>query len=66
MTENETIEKAMNLFREAYGLQMKGELDLAVRFYRKSISCHPTAEAYTYLGWTFSFQGRLRGCHRRV
>ena len=48
----------MKLFREAYDLQMEGELDLAVRFYRKSINCHPTAEAFTYLGWTFSFQGR--------
>ena len=58
MTEKKTIEKAMQLFRDAYGLQMEGKLDLAVRFYQKSINCHPTAEAYTYLGWTFSFLGR--------
>ncbi len=40
-------------------LQMQGELDLAVTLYQRSIELFPTAEAYTYLGWTYRFQGKL-------
>ena len=54
----ENRDKALKLFREGYCCQMEGQLDVAVRLYRESISCHPTAEAHTYLGWTYSFQGR--------
>ena len=50
---------AAELFRQAYQLQMQGELDLAVRLYQRSIELHPTAEAYTYLAWTYRFQGKL-------
>jgi len=49
---------AIDLFRQAYGLQMKGEFDQAASLYRKSIEVFPTAEAYTFLGWTFSFMGK--------
>ncbi len=58
MSDKETIEKAQQLFREAYHRQSEGKLDAAVRLYRESIHCHPTAEAYTFLGWAYSFQGR--------
>jgi Tfp pilus assembly protein PilF len=51
--------RAIRLFKEAYDLQMKGELDAAARLYKESIDSHPTAEAYTFLGWTYSFMGRL-------
>ena len=53
------FEMAVELFRKAYDLQMQGELELAVSFYKRSIELHPTAEAYTYLGWTYRFQGKL-------
>ena len=46
--------KALELLREAYSAQMNGELGNAVRLYQESIQCHPTAEAYTFLGWTYS------------
>jgi len=39
--------------------QMAGELEEAIRLYKKSISIYPTADAHTYLGWTYSFQGRI-------
>ena len=39
---------------------MNGQLDLAIEFYKRSIEAYPTAEAYTFLGWTYSFQGKLR------
>jgi len=38
---------------------MQGELDPAIELYRRSIEVCPTAEAHTFLGWTYSFQGRL-------
>src|SRR6266404_1140373 len=50
---------AVNLFQRAYMLQMEGELDRAAELYRESIDLCPTAEAYTFLGWTYRFQGRL-------
>ena len=58
MSEKESLEKAVRLFHEAYRFQMQGKLDEAVRLYHESISSHPTAEAHTFLGWTYSFQGR--------
>ncbi|MBI4242168.1 MAG: tetratricopeptide repeat protein [Candidatus Rokubacteria bacterium] len=36
---------------------MRGELDEAIACYKKSIECFPTAEAHTFLGWTYSFKG---------
>ena len=38
---------------------MEGEYDRAAELYQKSIAIHPTAEAHTFLGWTFHFQGKL-------
>jgi tetratricopeptide (TPR) repeat protein len=49
-------ETAEEYFRRAYEAQMAGELDQAVAYYRKSIELAPTAEAHTFLGWTYSFQ----------
>src|SRR5688500_14687134 len=59
MDPEERLEKAVDLFRQAYGAQMRGELDRAVELYQQSIALHPTAEAHTFLGWTYSFQGSL-------
>lgn len=53
------IEKALDLFRQAYDRQMSGEMDEAIALYLASIALHPTAEAHTFLGWTYSFQGRF-------
>jgi Tfp pilus assembly protein PilF len=52
-------ELAQQLFQEAYQLQMQGDLELAIDFYKRSIEIYPTAEAYTFLGWTYRFQGKL-------
>lgn len=53
------LDMAVELFRKAYQLQMEGELDLAISLYKRSIELHPTAEAYTFLGWTYRFQGKI-------
>ncbi len=58
MTEAERRQKAVELLQEAYRRQMGGELERAIELYRESIALHPTAEAHTFLGWTYSFQGR--------
>ena len=52
-------ELAIHLLKEAYKHQMDGDLEKAVEIYKKSIEACPTAEAYTFLGWTYSFMGRV-------
>jgi Tfp pilus assembly protein PilF len=67
---DEDKREAWGLFQKAYELQMKGELEEAVTLYKQSLECHPTAEAFTFLGWTYSFMGRLddaiEECHRAI
>jgi Tfp pilus assembly protein PilF len=67
---SENRDRAIGLWREAYGHQMAGELDRAIEVYQESIRVCPTAEAHTFLGWTYSFQGRLdeatAECHRAI
>ncbi len=57
-TEKLKREQALNLFKQAYEHQMRGELDKAIELYARSIEIFPTAESHTFLGWTYSFQGR--------
>jgi len=54
---NPSKQRAAELFNEAYSAQMSGDLSTAIKLYKKSIEIHPTAEAFTFLGWTYSFQG---------
>jgi Tfp pilus assembly protein PilF len=51
-------EKAAELFREAHTAQRSGDIGNAVRLYQESLQMHPTAEAHTFLGWTYSFLRR--------
>src|SRR6202035_2969986 len=46
-------------FQEAFAAQMAGEYDRAVELYTESLALHPTSEAYTFLGWTYHFQGKM-------
>jgi len=57
MAENGALDQAIEFFQIAYRHQMKGELEKAVELYRQSIEAFPTAEAHTFLGWTYSFMG---------
>ena len=52
-------ERAIELIGEAMKLQMEEEFDDAIRLYKESIALYPTADAHTYLGWAYSFKGRL-------
>jgi tetratricopeptide (TPR) repeat protein len=64
------LELAIRLFQEAHRFQMQGDLEEAISLYSKSIEAHPTAEAHTFLGWTYSFQGRyeeaIEECKRAI
>jgi len=53
------LEQAEFFFQEGYRRQMSGDLDAAVENYRRSIEFYPTAEAHTFLGWAYSFQGKI-------
>ncbi len=59
MAGEERFQRAVELLREAYRHHMAGDLEGAIALYRQSIALHPTAEAHTFLGWTYSFQNRL-------
>lgn len=50
---------AAEYLRRAFQAQMSGDFDTAIDLYQRSIAASPTAEAHTFLGWTYSFQGRL-------
>jgi Tfp pilus assembly protein PilF len=54
----EHLREAMQLFQEAYQRQMRGDLEEAIALYTRSIETFPTAEGYTFRGWTYSFLGR--------
>ena len=56
-TRNPAKCEAIALFYEAFEAQQAGKYAEAVRLYKKSVEVFPTAEAYTFLGWTYSFQG---------
>ncbi len=72
LTEEQAAAKreALRLFQAAYEAQMRGELDEAADLYKQSIDAFPTAEAHTFLGWTYSFMGRtedaIAECHLAI
>jgi tetratricopeptide (TPR) repeat protein len=59
MADPDAVRQATELWQEAHRYQMAGDLELAIETYTRSIEVQPTAEAHTYLGWTYSFQNRL-------
>src|SRR5207302_10612197 len=59
MAEETRQERAIRLFQEASEHQMQKELDEAVELYKKSIEAYPTAEAHTFLGWTYCRMRRI-------
>lgn len=70
MTDDPRRELAVRLLQEAYQHQMNKELEEAVELYQRSLAAYPTAEAYTFLGWTYSWMGRIDDaiaeCHKAI
>jgi len=56
---NSQHQLAHELFEQAYAAQMNGDFDQAVDLYKRSLAIFPTAEAHTFLGWTYHFQGKV-------
>jgi tetratricopeptide (TPR) repeat protein len=52
--ENLTRQQAKILMERGLRHQMKGEVADAILLYKRSIAVFPTAEAYTFLGWSYS------------
>jgi Tfp pilus assembly protein PilF len=52
--------EARQRFQEAFAAQVQGDYERAVELYRGSLALHPTAEAHTFLGWTYHFQGKIQ------
>ena len=50
---------AAEFLERALQAQMSGDFAAAIDLYQRSIAACPTAEAHTFLGWTYSFQGRM-------
>lgn len=63
-------QQAMLLFDRAFRLQRSGKWADAIIIYRHSIKIFPTAEAYTFLGWTYSQMNRyeeaIEMCHKAI
>ena len=52
-------EQSLFYWQDALEHQQKGEFSDAIVLYLQSIELYPTAEAHTYLGWTYSMMGRV-------
>ena len=57
--ENSALDRALELWRLGTARLLSGSLDEAVELFTRSLETHPTAEAYTFRGWAYSFEGRL-------
>ena len=57
MSEADPRATAAEYFRKAYEHQASGDYQEALALYTRSIEAFPTAEAYTFRGWTYSFKG---------
>lgn len=53
-------DEALELWREGTAKLLDGGLDAAIDVYSRSLDVLPTAEAYTFRGWAYSFQGKLQ------
>lgn len=56
---SEKKRQAWEHLKEAYEAQMAGDFDRAIELYQESLALLPTAEAHTFLGWTYHFQGKI-------
>jgi Flp pilus assembly protein TadD len=52
-------ESALELWQQGTASLLAGDLEEAVDLFTRSLKVCPTAEAYTFRGWAYSFAGRL-------
>ncbi len=51
--------QALGLCIDGQKQQARGDFARAIELYTRSLGIWPTAEAYTFRGWAYSFQGRV-------
>lgn len=56
---NAGTDRALELWEEGTARLLAGDLAEAIALFTRSLETRPTAEAYTFLGWAYSFAGRL-------
>ncbi|MGB4780801.1 tetratricopeptide repeat protein [Candidatus Methylomirabilis sp.] len=59
MPDSARLELAEFYCKEGHRLQASGNLEGAIAAYKRSVELYPTAEAHTFLGWAYSFQGQI-------
>jgi len=59
MSAMEALETALELWQEGTARLLAGDLEEAVALFTRSLQLKPTAEAYTFRGWAYSFERRL-------
>lgn len=52
------MNSAQDILAKANELHLDGKLDEAIELYLESINIDPSADAYTYLAWALSSQGK--------
>jgi tetratricopeptide (TPR) repeat protein len=61
---------AKTFFEKGFEAQKQGNFLSALACYQRSVEVHPSAEAYTYMGWTHSFLGQyeraIRACMKAI
>ena len=57
--EESALERAREFWRLGTAKLLSGNLEEAVDLFTRSLEELPTAEAYTFRGWAYSFEGRL-------
>lgn len=55
-----SLREAYLLWKQGHALHLFGEYEKAIELFSKSIDIYPTAEAYTYRGWSLSMLGKLK------
>jgi len=51
--------EALALWEEGTARLLSGDAEEAIRLFTRSLELLPTAEAYTFRGWAYPFEGRL-------
>jgi tetratricopeptide (TPR) repeat protein len=52
-------DQAVTLWLQGQKRHLRGDFNGAIELYTKSLGLYLTAEAYTFRGWAYGFQGRL-------
>ena len=52
-------DRAIDLCSQGERVLIDGDVDQDIQLFTESLEIYPTAEAFTFRGWAYSFEGRL-------